>query len=208
MTPIAQKEVFRFAAAVNAIDCGPRPKPECIEQCPPYIAICERGTCQLARAPATGANRAAPRPEEAWHCFARDPKQPAQPPDIATDLFIEQRLIDGNLERNVVFVQRGRRGAARIVFRPKGDHFETEFAAGEAIVVRLLAADASHWTEIDPDPVHHSNTILENTIDAGGLTIISTETGPSGKPSPKTSEHFLPITCATLDAELAKYPAD
>ncbi len=138
---------------------------------------------------------------DGWLCFARDP--------AATELaqgsvsHVRQRVIDGRLETESVFVQAGRGGASRLVFQPAGDHLEA-VVRGVPATARLLAPDGSHWVLSYSDPAR-GLTFSENSMIASDvLTVTSIDASAPGPTSAPV--RFLAASCDVVVAELAKYP--
>ena len=157
------------------------------------VAACERS--------ARSTPSEAPRAADDWRCYVRDPQQPALPQGDVTHT--RQRLVEGRLETESVHVQAGRAGATRLVFTPIEDRLEATFG-GVTVTPRLLAPDASHWTLAYSDPASGLEFTEESRVAAGVLTVTSTDPGEDGPVT--TPVRFVPASCATVVAELAKHP--
>ena len=136
-------------------------------------------------------------PADGWQCFARDPAEPDQPQGNVG--FIRQRVIEGRIETDSVFVQGGAGGATRLVLTPKGDHLEATLK-GQLVTARLLVADGSHWILSYKDDAHGLSFDEDSVIAGGILTVTSMDGGE------KTAVKFIPASCDVVVAELAKYP--
>jgi hypothetical protein len=134
---------------------------------------------------------------DGWQCFARDPAEPDQPQGNVA--FIRQRVIQGRIESDSVFVQSGAGGATRLVLTPNGDHLEATLK-GQLVTARLLVADGSHWILSYKDDAHGLSFDEDSVIAGGILTVTSMDGGA------KTAVKFIPASCDVVVAELAKYP--
>ncbi|MBL0216186.1 MAG: hypothetical protein IPQ07_20165 [Myxococcales bacterium] len=134
---------------------------------------------------------------DGWQCFTRDPGEPDRPDGNVTHL--RQRVIEGRIESDSVFVQGGSGGATRLVLKPVGDHLEATLR-GQTVTARLLVADGSHWTLSYRDTGKGLVFDEDSVVTDGVLTVTSIDA------QQKTAVRFVPTSCDVVVAELAKYP--
>ncbi len=151
------------------------------------LAACSKSTREPAAAT----------PVDGWQCFARDPGEPLRAEGNITHL--RQRVIDGRIETDSVFVRGTAGGATRLVLAPVGDHLEAT-VKGQTVTARLLAADGSHWTLSYRDTSKGVVLDEDSMLADGVLTVTSIEEAQ------KTAVRYLPASCDLVVAELASYP--
>jgi hypothetical protein len=151
------------------------------------LAACSRSSREPA--PATSA--------DGWQCFARDPAEPMREEGTITHL--RQRVIDGRIETDSVFVRGTAGGATRLVLAPVGDHLEAT-VRGQTVTARLLTADGSHWTLSYRDTSKGFVLDEDSMLADGVLTVTSID------PMQKTAVRYLPASCDVVVAALASYP--
>ncbi len=112
---------------------------------------------------------------------------------------LRQRVIEGRIETDSVFVRGTTGGATRLVLTPVGDHLEAT-VRGQTVTARLLAADGSHWTLSYRDTSKGFVLDEDSTLVGGVLTVTSID------PTQKTAVRYLPASCDVVVAQLANYP--
>ncbi len=151
------------------------------------LAACSKSTREPAPAPMA----------DGWQCFARDPADPMREEGNITHL--RQRVIDGRIESDSVFVRGTAGGATRLVLTPVGDHLEATLR-GQTVTARLLAVDGSHWTLSYRDTSKGLVLDEDSMLADGVLTVTSID------PTQRTTSRFLPGSCDIVVAALANYP--
>jgi len=142
-----------------------------------------------------------PPPADSWRCFVVDPKEPHQNAGDVTHA--RHRYAAGHLQIETVWKQGDRTGATRLDLQPAGDHLEGTLS-GVLVKVRLGNADATQWTLSYRDPSIDFEFTEDTRVDASGKTVVSTDQSEHGPVH--TSVHYVPASCATVEAALAQYP--
>lgn len=165
------------------------------------VKLC--GILAVLAACSGSSSRAAPEVDPSgWRCYARDPKEPALPQGDVT--YTRNRYVEGRLELESINNQGGMVGVTRLVLAPAGDHLEATLR-GVKVTVKLDTPDGQSWTLSYSDPASGLAFEEKNTVNAGVLTVVSTELGGEGS-GQVTAVRYLPTACSIVVAELAKYP--